>query len=99
MACGDALCHGFPTTLALLPGVLSSQNIIRYFSPRGLIFPKDALILGSLPQGVVKQRVGRQRLAAVLRAEAEQVDATLAQSDLHERGLPLEFFPAEEPAR
>jgi hypothetical protein len=49
--------------------------------------------------GVEEQRVGGERLAAVLRAEAEEVDAPLTYSDLDERGLAANLLRAEEPAR
>src|SRR2546421_2832567 len=53
----------------------------------------------SLRDGVEEERVGCERLTAVLRAEAEEVDVSLAECDINERGLAANPLRAEEPAR
>src|ERR1043166_1327857 len=49
--------------------------------------------------GVEEERVGGERLAAVLRAEAEEVDVAAAQAHVNERGLAANPLRAEQPAR
>jgi hypothetical protein len=69
---------------------------------RGRIFKpyvEPRLITACLRDGVEKERVGRQRLPAILRAKAEKVDAAFAQCNLHESGFALDSLAAEQPAR
>src|SRR5713226_1806836 len=58
----------------------------------------SALPALALSYRIKEQRIGRQRLAAILRAKAKENDAAFAHSDFDQGGFAFDTIASEQPA-